>query len=197
MWQMDGHEGASFYPTSGEKQGHTLPEPLWPWIGSLPGYSAGYVTSNLILPDYSGESPRTASDVFDHRNIVLNGVNVGYAYDTQVVVGIALDRSGSMTGPTPNPLTGMSPSLSKWNAAKQGVSAFLQDAQAAHLATVAYVVAGVNTFTTSGLSNSIGPVASATPAYGLVKAGSPYARPRLPRTLPRRPPLEVRLSPRR
>ena len=44
-----------------------------------------------------------------------------------------------MTGPTPNPLTGMPPSVSKWDAARQGVSAFLQDAEAAYLASVAMV----------------------------------------------------------
>ena len=176
MWQMDGHNGTSYYPTSGWKQGHTLSEPMWPWIGSLPGYTASYVTANLILPDYSAESPRTAPDVFDHRKLVLNGVDVGYSYDTQVVVGIALDRSGSMTGLTPDPLTGMPPNITKWDAAKRGISSFLQDAEAAYQATEAYVVAGVNTFATNPGTSPVTPVASASPKYGLVKTGSPYAK---------------------
>ena len=104
---------------------------MWPWIGSLGGYTASYVTNDLILPNYDSEVERTAVDVIDHRNIVLNGLDVGYAYDSQVIVGVALDRSGSMTGPTPDPLTGMPPSTSKWEAAKRGVGSFLQDAEAA------------------------------------------------------------------
>lgn len=176
MWQMDGHEGNSFYQVSGGFQGHNLAQPMWPWIGGLGGYIASYVTGSLVIPDYSGETPRTAADVIDHRDIMLNGVNVGFAYDTQVVVGVALDRSGSMTGPTPDPLTGMPPNITKWEAAKQGIGRFLQDAEAAYQAAESYVVGGVNTFRSSGGTNEVLPVASATPKYGMIKTGSPYAQ---------------------
>jgi hypothetical protein len=174
LWQMDNHEGASFYQVAGGAQGHNLAQPLWPWIGGLAGYTASYVTADLVLPDYSAEVPRTATDVINHREIVLNGVDVGYAYDSQVVVGIALDRTGSMTGMTPDPLTGMAPNVIKWDAAKLGVGHFLLDAEAAYLAAESYVVAGVNTFRSTGGINEVLPVSGAIPAYGLVKGGSPY-----------------------
>jgi hypothetical protein len=173
MWQMDGHEGTSFYQVSGGFEGHNLANPMWPWVGGLSGYTSSYVTGSLVIPDFSSETPRTASDVIDHRNIVLNGVNVGYSYDSQVVVGIALDRTGSMTGPTPDPLTGMPPNITKWDAAKLGVGHFLQDAEAAYQATESYVVGGVNTFRSFG-ANEVLPVSGATPPYGLIKNGSPY-----------------------
>lgn len=174
MWQMDNHEGNSFYQSAGGPQGHNLGQPMWPWIGGLGGYIASYVTSELVLPDYSGEVPRTAVDVINHREITLNGVDVGYVYDSQVVVGIALDRTGSMNGPTPDPLTGMAPNIPKWEAAKQGVGHFLLDAEAAYQAAESYVVAGVNTFRSTGGSNEVLPVSGALPPYGLVKNGSPY-----------------------
>jgi hypothetical protein len=112
----------------------------------------------------------------DHRNITLNGVDVSYAYDSQVVVGVALDRTGSMQGLTPDPLTGMPPNISKLDAAKQGVAAFLQDAEAAYQAGEAYVVAGVEVFRNNAGANEVVPVSPATPPYGLVKSGSPYGR---------------------
>lgn len=176
MWQMDGHEGNSFYQVSGGFQGHNLAEPMWPWVGGLGGYTSTYVTGSLVIPDFSAEVPRTAADVIDHRNIVLNGTSVGYVYDTQVVAGIALDRTGSMTGPTPDPLTGMAPNISKWDAAKLGVSHFLQDAEAAYLAAESYVTTGVNTFRSTLGVNEVTAVSGAVPPFGLVKAGSPYAQ---------------------
>jgi len=176
MWQMDGHLGTSFFPSAGWQQGHKLLDPMWPWVGPLAGYSSDTLPAGVVLPNFSGESTRRPVDLIDHRQITLNGINVGYAYDTQVVLGIALDQTGSMTGPTPDPLTGMPPNISKWEAAKQGVASLLQDAEAAYLATEAYVVAGVDTFRSTGGVNTVTPVSSAAPPYGVVKAGSPYAQ---------------------
>ena len=178
MWQMDGHEGYSFYPVAGGLQGHNLPDPMWPWIGGIGGYTSSYINADasFVLPDYLGETPRTAVDVMYHRNIMLNGVNRGYSYDTQVVVGIALDRSGSMMGPTPDPLSGMPPNITKWDAAKLGVGHFLQDAEAVYQAAESYVVGGVNTFRNNMGTNEVLPVSSAVPKYGLIKTGSPYAQ---------------------
>ena len=176
MWQMDGHLGTSFFPTAGWQQGHKLLDPMWPWVGPLAGYSSDTLPAGVVLPNFSGELTRRPVDLIDHRQITLNGVNVGYSYDTQVVVGIALDRTGSMTGPTPDPLTGMPPNISKWEASKQGVANLLQDAEAAYLATEAYVVAGVDTFRTTGGVNTVTPVSPAAPPYGVVKAGSPYGQ---------------------
>jgi hypothetical protein len=39
-----------------------------------------------------------------------------------------------MTGITPDPMTGMPPNISKWDAAKQGVSFFLHDCESAYTA---------------------------------------------------------------
>jgi hypothetical protein len=178
MWQMDGHMGATFFPGAGSgwQQGHKLLDPMWPWIGPLAGYTTDTQPAGVVLPDYSGEATRRPTDLINHREIVLNGVNLGYAYDTQVIVGVALDRTGSMTGATPDPLTGMPPNISKWDAAKQGVSRFLQDAEAAYLATEAYVVAGVDTFRSIAGVNTVTPVSAAVPPFGVVKAGAPYAQ---------------------
>ena len=44
-----------------------------------------------------------------------------------------------MTGDTPDPMTGAG-SISKWEAARQGVTHFLQDCEAAYNAAEAYVV---------------------------------------------------------
>ena len=51
-----------------------------------------------------------------------------------------------MTGMTPDPMTSPAPDVTKWEAAKQGVSAFLLDCEAAYAAAEAYVVGGVKTF---------------------------------------------------
>ena len=42
------------------------------------------------MPDFSALGVITPEDVLDHRAL-------GYSYDVQAVVGIALDRTGSMT----------------------------------------------------------------------------------------------------
>ena len=51
-----------------------------------------------------------------------------------------------MTGLTPDPMTSPAPDVTKWEAAKQGVSAFLLDCETAYAAAEAYVVSGVKTF---------------------------------------------------
>ncbi len=168
MWQIDGHQGAAFYPAAGEPHGHNLNDPMWPWVGALPGYSPNNALPDIVLPDFSGEPERHPADVLDHHAL-------GYAYDTEPVIGLALDQTGSMAGLTPDPLTGMAPNITKWEAAKQGVSFFLQDCEAAYAAREAYVTAGVETFRNLGGNQFTQVFAPGTP-HGLVKNGTPYSR---------------------
>lgn len=179
MWQMDGHAGVAGYPAGNAwPTGHNLNDPMWPWVGGLAGYSVS-INSTVIANffDYSGDPERSPIDVLNHRDITIDigGVvsQVGYSYDTEVVVGVSLDRSGSMTGTTPDPMTGAG-SMSKWDAAKLGVSHFLQDCEAAYDAVEAYVVSGVQTFQGSG-AGTYEQVFGIAPPYGLVKNGGTYS----------------------
>jgi hypothetical protein len=167
MWQIDGHQGAAFYPAAGEPHGHNLTDPMWPWVGALPGYSPNNALPDIVLPNFSVEPERHPADVLDHHVL-------GYAYDTEPVIGLALDQTGSMTGPTPDPLTGMAPNVSKWEAAKSGVSFFLQDCEAAYAAREAYVTVGVETFRSAG-GNQFAKIFAPEP-FGLVKNGGVVSR---------------------
>ncbi len=182
MWQMDGHSGtgANAYPAANiYSTGHNLNDPMWPWVGATPGYSVSInALVNSLLPDYSTDPARSPADVLNHRDISVDvgGVisQVGYSYDTEVVVGVALDKSGSMSGNTPDPMTGAG-SVTKWEAARLGVTHFLQDCEAAYSACEAYVVSGIQTFTTAAGTPVYDPVIAAVPPYGLVKVGSNYS----------------------
>jgi tyrosinase-like protein len=167
MWQLDGHQGSAYYPASGQLYGHNLNDPMWPWIGGLPGFSSDNVQSDAPVPDFSAEPQRRPVDTMDHHPM-------GYAYDTEVVVGVALDQTGSMAGLTPDPMTGGPLSVSKWEAAKQGVSFMLQDCESAYAQGEAYVTAGVETFR-SLAGNVFTPIFAGTP-YGLIKNGTAYSR---------------------
>ena len=168
MWQMDGHEGNSFFPTSGELHGHNLPDPMWPWVGNLAGYSSNNITaaSNIVLPDFSGEPVRHCADVISHRAL-------GYSYDTLVTLGISLDQTGSMTGLTPDPVLSTSPDITKWDAAKQGIAALLHDCETALASAEAYVNAGIKTFRFMGGANVFTPVFPGT--SGVIKNGSSFS----------------------
>ena len=180
MWQLDGHAGVSGYPPgSAFSYGHNLTDRMWPWVGSTAGYSVPLAPAVIAaLPDFSTEPERRPIHVLDHRDITVSiggtTTQVGYAYDTEVVVGVSLDRSGSMTGTTPDPMTGAG-SVSKWDAAVQGVTHFLQDCEAAYDAAEAYVVAGVQAFHTVSGTPAYPSVFATTPAYGLVKNGATHS----------------------
>ena len=165
MWQMDGH--ATEYPATGGNPGHNRNEPMYPWVGSLAGYASNLAFPPISLPDFSALGIKTPADVLDHRAM-------GYSYDTQAVIGVSLDRTGSMTALTPDPMTTGLPDVTKWEAAKRGVSAFLQDCEAAYASAETYVVAGVKTFRRLA-ANDFAPVFSGTP-YGLIKAGGAYSK---------------------
>ena len=163
MWQMDGH--GSDYPPDGSVSGHhRLHDPMYPWVGTAPGYTVnGALPGMPELPDFSTGPAVTAADMMDHRAL-------GYSYDCMPTVGISLDRSGSMLGLTPDPMTGMG-DVSKWEAAKRGVSAFLQDCEAAYQSNEAYISAGIKTFRSP---SQLLPVFAGNP-YGVIKAAGGYS----------------------
>ncbi len=163
MWQIDGHQGSAYYPSLGRPEGHNLNDAMWPWIGGQAGYLSSNAQTNIVLPNFTGDPVRHLADVLDHRVL-------GYAYDSEVVLGIALDQTGSMTGLTPDPMTGSSPNIPKWDAAKRGVSALLHDCEAAYAASEAYIVGGVETFRSIGLTNTFTQVFPGA-HFGVVKYG--------------------------
>jgi Common central domain of tyrosinase len=165
MWQMDGH--ATEYPVAGGNPGHNRNDPMYPWVGALAGYASNLSFPPITMPDFSALGVVTAADVLDHRAL-------GYSYDTQVVIGLALDRTGSMLALTPDPMVAAAPDVTKWEAAKRGVSAFLLDCETAYASGEAYVVSGVKTFR-SLLANDFAPVFAGTP-YGLIKPAGAYSR---------------------
>lgn len=186
LWQRDGHEGTTFYPATTSPAVFGLNDPMWPygwaynpgaagapaqtytalgtaanpWPSSLPFINEGIGTT----PDPS--KFRTPANVIDH-------LALGYRYDTEVVLGMTVDRSGSMSGPIPVPATGTPLTVStKWDAAKLAVSNTLQDCETAFTALEGSVIAGVTTFTTTAGVNNIAPVLGT--AFGLVKSTGTY-----------------------
>ncbi len=167
MWQMDGH--ATEYPVSGGDPQHHRDDIMYPWTGGAPGYSSNFSPfGSIVMPDFSALGAKRNVDTLDHRAL-------GYTYDTMCVVGIGLDRSGSMLGLTPDPMTTGAPDVTKWEAAKQGVSAFLQDCETVYDSAVTYVAAGVKTFRSTGAGNDVTAIFPGTPV-GLVKNGGAYSR---------------------
>jgi hypothetical protein len=167
MWQADGH--ASDYPSSGGNPQHHRNDIMYPWIGSTAGYGTNAsIASAIPMPNFSALGIQRNVDTLDYRTAF------GYAYDTIAVIGIGLDRTGSMTGLTPDPMTTSAPDVTKWEAAKRGVSAFLQDCETVQSSGVIYTIAGIKTFRRLA-ANEFQPVFAA-PGYGLVKAGTGVSR---------------------
>ncbi|HSV64864.1 MAG TPA: tyrosinase family protein [Mycobacteriales bacterium] len=166
MWQLDGH--ADEYPVSGGSPQHHRNDIMYPWTGGAPGYSSNLSFGAIVMPDFSALGAQRNVDTLDHRAL-------GYTYDCLPVIGLGLDRTGSMLGMTPDPMTVAAPDVTKWEAAKRGVSAFLQDCETVYASGVTYVTAGVKTFRSLGTGNDFTPVFPGTP-YGLVKNGGAYSR---------------------
>ncbi len=166
MWQMDGHQ--TEYPTSGGKVQHHRNDLVYPWVGTTPGYGTNAPMPGLPMPDFSAIGPIRNVDTLDFRNAF------GYTYDTIPIIGIGLDRTGSMLGVTPDPMTTSEPDVTKWEAAKRGVSAFLQDCETVQASLATYVMAGVKTFR-SLFGNDFNNVFGA-PGYGLIKNGTPFSK---------------------
>ncbi|AMY07773.1 hypothetical protein LuPra_00954 [Luteitalea pratensis] len=120
------------------------------------------------MPDFAALGPVINADTLDFRAL-------GYTYDSIAIVGLGLDRTGSMLAMTPDPMISSDPDVTKWAAATRGVSTFLQDCETVHESGVTYVVAGVKTFRRMGIANDFVNVLPA-PGYGLVKAGGTHSQ---------------------
>jgi len=167
MWQADGH--ASEYPSSGGKPQHNRNDIMYPWVGTTAGYGTNAaVATSIPMPDFSALGVKRNVDTLDYRTAF------GYAYDTIAIIGIGLDRTGSMLGMTPDPMTTGAPDVTKWEAAKRGVSAFLQDCETVQSSGVIYTIAGVKTFR-SLPANDFQSVFTG-PGYGLIKSGTSFSR---------------------
>lgn len=178
MWQMDGHDNE--YPATGGEPYHNRNDLMYPWTGGAAGYSSpAPISSAIPMPDFSAVGAKSNGDTLDFRNAF------GYTYDTLAVIGIGLDRTGSMSGLTPDPMITGVPDVTKWEAAKRGVSAFLQDCETVQNSGITYVMAGIKTFRNmdavlleagpSGGGAEFAQVFS-SPGYGLVKNGSTFSR---------------------
>lgn len=168
MWQMDGH--ADEYPASGGRIQHRRDDIMYPWTGGTPGFGTNStIASNIPMPDFSAVGAKRNVDTLNMRNAF------DYTYDTLPIIGIGLDRTGSMNGLTPDPMTTSAPDVTKWEAAKRGISAFLQDCETVQNSGIAYIMAGMKTFRRLGAGNDFATVFS-SPGYGLIKSGSSYSR---------------------
>ncbi|HEY6389921.1 MAG TPA: tyrosinase family protein [Bryobacteraceae bacterium] len=168
MWQADGH--ATDYPVSGGNAYHNRNDIMYPWVGATPGYgtTAG-ISIAIPMPDFSAIGIKRNVDTLDFRTAF------GYTYDSIAVIGVGLDRTGSMNGLTPDPMTTGAPDVTKWEAAKRGVSAFLQDCETVQNSGIIYTVAGIETFRRLGAANDFHPV-FASPGYGLIKGGTGFSK---------------------
>lgn len=171
MWQMDGH--ANEYPTPADEpdgaEEHFRDDIMYPWTGGASGYgTSASIASFIPMPDYSAIGAKKNVDTLDFRNAF------GYTYDTISIIGVGLDRTGSMNGLTPDPMVSGAADITKWEAAKRGVSAFLQDCETVQDSGAVYVMAGINTFR-SLFGNDFTPVFG-SPGYGLIKEGTSFSR---------------------
>jgi hypothetical protein len=167
MWQLDGHD--TEYPAAGGNPQHRRNDIMYPWTGGAAGYGTNAsISSSIPMPNLAALGAKRNVDTLDYRTAF------GYAYDTLAIIGIGLDRTGSMGGLTPDPMVTGAPDVTKWEAAKRGVSAFLQDCETVQNSGSTYVVAGIKTFRKLG-ANDFAPVFP-SPNYGLVKTGGSYSR---------------------
>ncbi len=166
MWQMDGHQNE--YPNTGPKPPHYRDAIMYPWTGGAAGYGTNVPIAGLPMPDFSALGAKRNVDTLDFRNAL------GYSYDTIPIIGIGLDRTGSMSGVVPDPMMTGLPDITKWIAAKRAVSAFLHDCETVQESSAVYVMAGIQTFRTLG-ANQFDNVFGA-PGFGLIKAGTSFSQ---------------------
>jgi hypothetical protein len=167
MWQADGHDYD--YPTTGGSAEHNRNSIMYPWVGGTPGYGTNAaIASSIPMPDFSSLGIQRNVDTLDYRNAY------GYTYDTIAVIGIGLDCTGSMMGITPDPMVSGAPDVTKWEAAKRGISSFLQDCETIQASGLIYTIAGIKTF--RKLAANDFQTVFAGPGYGLVKSGATSSR---------------------
>jgi hypothetical protein len=167
MWQADGH--ADVYPAVGARPHHRRDDLMYPWTGGAPGYGTDVeIASAIPMPDFSAVGEKRNVDTLDYRT------EFDYTYDTLVVIGIGLDRAGSMNAMTPDPMVVAAPDVTKWEAAKRGISAFLQDCETVQSSASVYVTAGIKTF--RHLDADDFAAVFPAPGYGLVKTGTTFSQ---------------------
>lgn len=168
MWQTDGHQNE--YPSSGGRTNHHRTDLMYPWIGGAVGYGTNAAIASAVpLPSWvTSPGAKTNNSTLDFRN------ELGYTYDTIPIIGIALDRTGSMTGLTPDPMVTTNPDVTKWEAAKRGVSAFLHDAEVAQASGDIYIIAGIKTF--RSLSGNDFESVFNSPNFGLIKSTGSFGK---------------------
>ena len=167
MWQLDGH--ANEYPISGGINFHHRNDLMYPWVGAAAGYgTTASISSSIPMPDFSGMPARRNVDTLDFRSAY------DYTYDCMPIIGIGLDKTGSMNGMTPDPMVSTAPDVTKWEAATRGVSLFFQDCETVQESATTYVHAGVQTFR-SILANDFDTVFTG-PGYGLIKDGTSFSQ---------------------
>lgn len=167
MWQTDGH--ATEYPAAGGNPHHNRNDLMFPWTGGAAGYGTNHsIQAAIPMPDVSALGAQTNGSTLDHRTAY------GYTYDTIAIIGIGLDRTGSMMGLTPDPMTTGAPDVTKWEAATRGVSAFLQDCETVQASATTFVLAGVKTFRRT-IGNNFDNVFPGT-GYGLVRTGGAVSK---------------------
>jgi len=167
MWQMDGHE--TDYPLAGGLNFHHRNDIMYPWVGVTPGYgNTAFVSSGIPMPDYSGDPIRRNVDTLNHRTAY------DYTFDCMPIIGIGLDKTGSMNGMTPDPMVVAAPDVTKWEAAKRGVSLFLQDCETVQESGTTYIHAGIKTFRSLG-ANDFDNVFNGA-GYGLIKDGTSFSQ---------------------
>ncbi len=167
MWQADGH--ANEYPAAGGDPEHHSADLMYPWVGNTPGYSTNNpINMDIPMPNVVALGPQTNASTLDFR------AAYGYTYDTLPVMGISLDKTGSMNSLTPDPMVALAPDVSKWEAATRGVSLFLQDAETVQNSGAIYLTAGVQAF--RSLFNNQFENIFTGPGYGLIKTGTTFSR---------------------
>lgn len=167
MWQADGHD--MDFPTTGGRPQHNRNDIMYPWMGTTPGYGTNASINSFIpMPDFSALGIQRNVDTLNYRQAY------GYTYDTIAVIGIGLDCTGSMLGLTPDPMMSSGPNVTKWEAAKRGVSAFLQDCETVQNSGLIYTIGGIKTFRRL-VENDFKSVFPGS-GYGLIKSGSTISR---------------------
>ncbi|HEX6160480.1 MAG TPA: tyrosinase family protein, partial [Thermoanaerobaculia bacterium] len=159
MWQVNGHSGPAHYSGAGSIAATAK---MWPWVGVAGWTSPALQNIGYNMPLFPAI---TYGDVLDHRAL-------GYSYDSEVVFGVALDQSFSMTGNTPIIVSGME-LMPKWDAAKTAIGNLFHDAEVAQESVVAYCTGGVQAFTTDLGANVFTDVFS--PESGIIKNGAPHS----------------------
>ena len=95
LWQSFGHSGSSYYPKSGEPEGHNLTDSMWPWDGGATGVET---QSNIW-----GLIPRITDDVKPLG--VLDCKQLGYGYvgwgRVKEILDTAISNWSDRTGVAP------------------------------------------------------------------------------------------------